>query len=130
MTKVVPSRKSNLGTILLWKVCLSIGYWMPANICLYKYYIPLLNDQSFRYWRRLCKLNWRGKSVSISNMCQSVSWSSNDMCTTVTWYCLTSSELMILINSHSIGNNRMYVLFFYLLNCLFNGFKLIITLFS
>jgi hypothetical protein len=33
-TKVVLSRKSNLGTMLLWKVCLSIGFWMPANMCL------------------------------------------------------------------------------------------------
>jgi hypothetical protein len=29
------------------------------------------------------------------------------MCTTVTSYCLTSSEFMIFINSHSIDNNRM-----------------------
>jgi len=28
---------------------------MPANIGLYKYYIPLLNDQSFLYWRKLCR---------------------------------------------------------------------------
>jgi hypothetical protein len=54
-TKVVQSRKSNLGTMLLWKLCLSIGLWMPANICLYKYYIPMLNDQSFLYWRKLCR---------------------------------------------------------------------------
>jgi hypothetical protein len=36
---------------------------------------------------------------------------------------------MIFINSHSIDNNSMYVLVLYFLNCLFNGFKIIITLF-
>jgi hypothetical protein len=71
-TKFVLSRKSNIGTMLFWKVCLSIGFWMPANICLCKYYIPLLNDQSFFYWRKLCRWDWRATSVSISNMCQSL----------------------------------------------------------
>jgi hypothetical protein len=131
-TKVVLLRKSNIGTMLLWKVCLSIGFWMPTNICLHKYYIPLLNDQSFLYWRKLCRWDWRETSVSISNMCQSLSWSSKNMCTTVTvtWYCFTSSEFMILINLHLIDNNWTYVLIFYLLNCLFNGFKIIITTFQ
>ena len=114
-----------LDTMLLWKVCLSIGVWMPANICLYEYCIFLLNDQSFLYWRKLCWSNWGAKS----NICQSSSWSSNNMCTTVTWYWLTSREFMIFINSHSIDNNRMYVLNLYLLNCLFKGFKIIIPLF-
>jgi hypothetical protein len=36
---------------------------------------------------------------------------------------------MIFINSHAIDNNSMYVLKLYLLNFLFNGFKIIITLF-
>jgi hypothetical protein len=54
-TTVVLSRKSNIGSMLLWKVWLSIGFWMSANICLHKYYIPLLNDQSFFYWRKLCR---------------------------------------------------------------------------
>ena len=52
-TTVVLSRKSNIGTMLLLKACLSIGFWMPANM--YKYYIPLLNDQYFLYWRKLCR---------------------------------------------------------------------------
>jgi hypothetical protein len=42
---------------------------------------------------------------------------------------LTSREFMIFINSHAIDNNRMYVLKLYLLNFLFNGFKIIIPLF-
>jgi len=114
-----------LGTMLLWKVCLSIGVWMTANICLYTYCIPLLNDKSFLYWRKLCWSNWGVKS----NIWQSLSWSSNNMCTEVTWYCLTSREFMIFINSHAIDNNRMYVLFFFSLTCIFNGFKIIIPLF-
>ena len=40
------------------------------------------------------------------------------------------SELMIFIDCHSIDNNKMYVLICYSLNCLFNGCKIIITLFS
>jgi hypothetical protein len=31
---------------------------------------------------------------------------SNDMCTTVTWYCLTSREYMIFINSHAIAIDK------------------------
>jgi len=109
-----------LDTMLLWKVCLSIGVRMPANVWLYKYCIPLLNDQSLLDWRKLCWSNWGAKS----NICESLLWSSNNMCTTVTWYCLTSREFMFFINSHSIDNNRMCVLNLYLLNCLFNGFKI------
>ena len=105
--------------------CVSIGVRMPANVWLYKYCIPLLNDQSFLDWRKLCWSNWGAKS----NICESLLWSSNNMCTTVTWYCLTSREFMFFINSHSIDNNRMCVLNLYLLNCLFKGFKIIIPLF-
>jgi len=67
-------------TMLLCEMCLSISEWMPTKICLYTYYyIPFLNDQSF-HQTKLCKSNWRAKSVSTSNMPQSSSCSSNYMC--------------------------------------------------
>jgi hypothetical protein len=48
------------------------------NIFVYTYYyIPFLNDQSLHHWQKLCKSNWRRKSVSTSNMCQSSSCPSN-----------------------------------------------------
>jgi hypothetical protein len=77
-------------TMLLWKMCSSIGVWMSANICLYTYYMPFINDQVFpsptkALWIKMT----RAKSVATSNMCQSSSFSSNYMCTPVTCYCLT-----------------------------------------
>ena len=76
-------------TMLLWKMCSSIGVWMSANICLHTYDMPFINDQSFYRRRKLCVSKWRAKSVATSNMCQSSSFSSNYMCTPVTCYYLT-----------------------------------------
>ena len=47
--------------ILLSKMCLSIGVWMPTKIRLYTCYIPFLNDQSFHQWRKSCKSKLKSK---------------------------------------------------------------------
>jgi len=68
-----PNSASDFNTMLLCEMCLSISVWMPTQICLYTYYyIPLLNEQPFHHWQKLCKSNWRAKSVSTSNMCHRV----------------------------------------------------------
>jgi len=90
---------------------------LQKYICIYctYYYIPFLNDQSFHHWQKLCKSNWRGKSVSTSNMCQPSSSSSNYMCTTATYYCLTLNGRTMCIKAHSIDNNTIYV-YIYIIN--------------
>ena len=91
--------------------------WMPTKIYLHTYYyIPFLNDQSFHHWQKLCKSNWRAKSVSTSNMCQSSLCSSNYTCTTVTCYCLTLNGRTVFTKAHSIDKNTIYAYKYNFLN--------------
>jgi len=113
--------------MVLCEMCLSISVWMPTKICVYTcYYIPFLNDLSFHHWQKLCKSNWRAKSVSTSNIRQSSSYSFN---------CHVYDSYLVLfdferskdffIKAHSIDNNKIYML----LNWCFYSFKIIIAIF-
>ena len=66
-----------------------------VNVCKDMFVYILHTFVKLQVFPSLCWSNWRAKSVSISNISQSFSLSSNNIWTTVTWYCLTSSEFMI-----------------------------------
>ena len=64
---------------------------------------------AFQSLTKVCKSNWRAKSVSTSKIFQSWSCSYNYMCRTVACYCLTLNGRMFFIKAHSIDNNTIYV---------------------
>ena len=83
-----------------------------VNACTYMLVYILHTFVKLQVFPSLCWSNWRAKSVSISNISQSRSLSSNNMCTTVTWYCLTSSEFMIFAPDWQTHDVCYYVLFY------------------
>jgi hypothetical protein len=83
-----------------------------VNACTYMFVYMLHTFFKLQVFPSLCWSIWRAKSVSISNISQSISLSSNNMCTTVTWYCLTSSEFMIFAPDWQTHDVCYYVLIY------------------
>ena len=87
-------------------VCVSVYECLQKYICIHIAYLSETTSLSITDENFIIQ-NWRAKSVSTSNMCQSLSCPSNYMCTTVTWYCLTLICRTSFIQSHSIDDNTI-----------------------
>ena len=87
-------------------VCLSVYECLQKYVCMHIITYLIIKWPVFPSLTKLCKSNWRAKSVSTSNISQSSSCSSNYMCTTVTC-CLTLNGRTIFIKAHSIDNNTI-----------------------
>jgi hypothetical protein len=68
-----------------------------VNACTYMFVYILHTFVKLQVFLSLCWSNWRAKSVSISNITQSISLSSNNMCTTVE-YCISYKKVFYWIN--------------------------------
>jgi hypothetical protein len=77
-------------------VCVSVYECLENYVCIHITYLSEMISLSITDENFIIQ-NWRAKSVSTSNMCQSSLCSSNYMCTTVTCYCLTLNGRTIFI---------------------------------